>query len=60
MHKSESVLENESHKIPSIQIDYLILARRPDIGLINKKKRTCYLVDFAVPIGYRMKMKESE
>ena len=32
-----------------IQTDYLIPARRPDLVLINKKKRTCWIVDFAVP-----------
>ena len=36
-----------------------ILARRPDPGLINKK-RTDYHVDFAIPVDYCMKIKESE
>ena len=40
--------------------DLLILARSPDIMLINKKKRTFYLVDFAVPRDHREKIKESE
>ena len=30
------------------------------IELINKKKRTCHQVDFAVPIDYRLKVKVSE
>ena len=42
MHKSESVLENETYKIPlkfEIQTDYLILDWRPDLVIINFKKR---------------------
>ena len=41
MYKPESVLLNKMHKILSdfeIQMDHLILARRPDLVLINKKK----------------------
>ena len=63
MHKPESVLENETHKILwdfEIQTDHLITARRPDLVLINKKKRTCHIVDFAVPADHRVKLKEIE
>ena len=28
--------------------------------IINKKKRTCKIVDFAVPADHRVKLKESE
>ena len=28
--------------------------------LMNKKKRTCLLLDFAVPVNLRLKMKERE
>ena len=41
MHKPEPVQNNDRHNIPNdfeIQIDHLILARRPDLVLINKKK----------------------
>ena len=41
MHNSESVLENEMHKLLwdfEIQMDHLISARRPDVVIINKKK----------------------
>ena len=52
MHKPESFLENETHKILSvfqIHTDYWISARRTDLVLINKKKkRTCHLIDFAI------------
>ena len=35
--------------------------QRPDIVLINKKqKRTCQLVDFAVPFDHRVKIKRSQ
>ena len=43
-----------------IQTDHLIPARRPDLIIINKKKRTCKIVDFAVPADHRIKQKESE
>ena len=33
----------------NIHTDHLISARRPDLIIINKKKRTCKIVDFAVP-----------
>ena len=41
MYKPESVLENEIHKIrwdSEIEMDLLILARRPDLALIKKKR----------------------
>ena len=41
MHKPESIIENEKQKILwafEIQSHHLILARRPDLVLINKKK----------------------
>ena len=41
MHKPESVLENEAHKILwdfEIHTDHPLTARRPDLDLINKKK----------------------
>ena len=42
LHNSESVLENEIHKIFwdfDIQTNHLILARRPDLVIVNRKKR---------------------
>ena len=42
MYKPESILENEVYKIIwdfEIKSDFLILARRPDFVLINKKKK---------------------
>ena len=60
MHEPESVLENETHNILwdfEIKTDHLIPARRPYLVLINKKKRICQLVDFAIPANHRVKMK---
>ena len=47
--------KNDSHKILwdfNIQTDHLIPARRPDLIIINKKKRICKIVDFAVSADY--------
>ena len=42
-------------------MDHLIHARKPDQGLINKKKkRICHLLDFAILADHRVKIKESE
>ena len=45
-----------------IQTDPLISARRPDLIIINKKKKKkiCKIVDFAVPADHRIKLKECE
>ena len=43
-----------------IETDYLISARRPDLIVINKNKRTCKIFDFAVPADHRIKLKESK
>ena len=61
MHNPASVLENDTHKLLwdfDIHTDHLISARRPDIIIINKKKRTCKIVDFAVPADHRINLKE--
>ena len=70
MQNPESVLEIETHRHLwdlEIQTDHLILARQPDLVIVNerkkkrkKKKRTCQIVDFAVPVYYSMKLKEGE
>ena len=66
MHKSAGVLVNDTHQLlwdSDIQTDPLISARRPDIIVIDKKKkkkRTCKIVDFAVPGDHRIKLKESK
>ena len=63
MHNLAPVLENYSHKLLwdfDIHTDHLIPARRPDLIIINKKKRICKIVDFAVPADHRINLKESE
>ena len=64
MHNPTPVRENDTHKLLwdfNIQTDHLIPARRPDLIIINKKKkRTCKIVDFAVPADYRINLKENE
>ena len=42
MHNPAPVIENDTHKLLwdfNIQTDHLIPARRPDLMIINKKKR---------------------
>ena len=57
MHKPESVLENETHKILldfEIQTDHIIPARRSDLVIVKKKK------EFGVSADHEMKIKENE
>ena len=59
----ESVLENEDYKILwdfSIQTDHVIEARRPDLVLVDKKERSCKMIDFAVPGDSRIAEKEKD
>ena len=64
VHNPAPVLENATHKLLwdfNIHTDHLIPARRPELIIINKKKknkRTCKIVDFAVPADHRIKLKE--
>ena len=63
MHNPAPVLENDAHKLLwdfNIQTDQLISARKPHLIIINKKKRNCKIVDFAVPADHRINLKESE
>ena len=51
-HEPESVLENEDYKILwdfNIQTDHVTEARRPDLVAVDKKRRTCKIIDFAIP-----------
>ena len=64
MHNPALVPEKNAHKLLwdfDIHTNHLISARRPDLKMvINKKKRTCKNVDFAVPADHRIKLNESE
>ena len=58
MHKPQSVQENKIHEILLGLLDtndHLNPARRSDLVLINKKKRTNQLVDFAIPADRKVK-----
>ena len=61
MHNPVPALENDTHKLLwdfNIQTDHLITARIPDLTIINKKKRICQIVDFAVTADHRINLKE--
>ena len=63
LHNPAPVRENDTHKLLwnfDIQTDHLILVRRPDLIIINKKKKNCKIVDFAVTADDRIKLKECE
>ena len=63
MHNPAAVLENDTHKPLwhfDIQTDHLISARWTVLIIINKKKRTCQIVDLAVPDNHRIKLKKYE
>ena len=64
MHNPSPVIENDTHKLLwdfDIQTDYLIFAWRPDLIIINKKKKKIFkIVDFGVPADHRIKLKEWE
>ena len=64
MHNPESVLENETYKLSwdfEIQTNRVISTGRPNLVIVKKKKkRTCRIVDFAVPADPWVKLKESE
>ena len=44
----------------SIQTDLVIQARRPDVILIDKGKKECKTIDFAIPYDSRVNAKEME
>ena len=66
MRKSQSFLENETHKILwhfEIQTDHLTPTRRPEQKIIKKKieeKRTCRIMDFVISTEHSVKAKENE
>ena len=56
-------LENETNKLFrdfEIQTTHLISVRWLNPVIVNNKKWTCRIVDFAVPAEHRVKLKESE
>ena len=62
-HQPEAVIENSSCKTFwdfTVQTDYFITARRPDMILIDKKHHECQIIDFAIPYDTRVHDKEVE
>ena len=39
---------------------HVTTARRQDLVIVNKSKKTCQIVDIAVPSDHRVKLKEIE
>ena len=44
----------------SIQTDHVIESRRPDLVVVDKKERSCKIIDFAVPGDSRIEEKEKD
>ena len=44
----------------SIQTDHVIEAPRPDLVVVDMKKRSCKTIDFAVPADSRIEEKEKD
>ena len=44
----------------SIQTDHVIEARRPDLVAVDKKERSCKIIDFAVPGDSRIEAKKKD
>ena len=42
----------------NIQCDNVIEARRPDLILVEKKAKSCVIIDVAIPGNYRIHEKE--
>ena len=62
-HVPESVLENENYKLLwdfSIRTDHHIEARRPDLVLVDKSKKSCRIIDLVIPKDSGVKEKEAE
>ena len=63
MLKPASLKKNDTDKLLwdfEVQTYHRVSPRRPDLIISDKKKRTCKIVDFAVPADHRVKLKESE
>ena len=44
----------------SIQNHHVVEARRPDLVVVDKKERSCKIIDFAVPGDSRIEEKEKD
>ena len=55
VYAQESVLKKEMQKILwdfEIQTDHLVPAGRPELEIVNMKKRNYWIVDFAAPVDH--------
>ena len=62
MHRLEYVLEKERHDLLrnfEMQTDHQFSTRIPDLQRVNEKE-ICQIMDFAVPVEHREKIKESK
>ena len=62
-HCPEGIVEDDDVKLlwdMNIQCDNVIEARRPDLVLVDKKKKSCVIIDIAVPGDCRIREKEME
>ena len=62
-HELESVLKNADYKVSrdfSIQTDHVIEARRLYLVAVDKKRRTCKIIDFAITGDSRIEEKKKE
>jgi len=62
-HVSESVLENDGFKLLwhfSVQTDHEIVARRPDLVIIDNRDKICQIIDVAIEEEGRVREKEDE
>ena len=63
IHNPASFLGNETHNLLSyceIQTDHQMSARRPDLVIIYKEKRTCRVMDLSVSADHRVKLKKKD
>jgi hypothetical protein len=63
LHEPQGVMENERVKVLwdiMIQCDHFIVCRRPDIVVVDKSERYCFLIDIAIPGDDRVGKKEDE
>ena len=62
-HCPEGVVEDDDVKLIwdiNIQCDNIIGARRPDLILVDKKAKSCVIIDVAIPGDCRIREKEIE
>ena len=62
-HQPDTVSENDRCKLLwdfDVQTDHVIQARRPDVIVIDKEKKECKIIEFAMPYDSRVNAKEVE